>query len=658
MQVIFVPGARVTVTDPNHPQYGQDGSVTAVSGSAHTVAFDNGVTATLAATQLSYGAAPSGTPQPVVSSATTPPQPIAGPVQLNDSELIHLIDSRIIAIGGAGGGSGYFDSLEMKTAIQNNRFYVDADGNVTAVGMIDGFLDAAGVAGVLPMTRGAGGVPAMPASAPTSTGQVLQTSSVSPQILEWGDIAGVEPAGDYGWTGQHSWTQRLDAPVAGIQIGVSGTGWEELGGMLTGDVGGVDRLGISTTDLRQPSDGAYNFSSTGSVFGAADVGINRNAANTLKVTDGNLGLGDLLANDIDGETITATSFVGDGTGITNVTAVPDITLDYNWEGSHSWEQPLGIGSATGPKINYVDDSTISVTEDDGTPGLFRANRISLTDPAGSYPGQTGIVQSSNLLYLRSQGVDGVAVTSSGLITPGNWGPTLSNRNGKDSAGFYFRLENGGLYYDNVEDIIGITKEPAGGGTAQSALYVDNNADVFIENALHFGSTGPQFNYVDDSTISLTEDDGTTLADLTLGGVSIGHDTPLGNLHVRGSGNTDATNAVYVENSDANEIFRVDDSGEVYIDEGWGTLHVSELDSPSGGIVFDNNASFGQRVSIQNQAFYVDDTSGHMRMVNHFNGTVDPRLVISKYIGGPHRRWFIVAASRRGCAVYRFSNLRG
>jgi len=55
-----------------------------------------------------------------------------------------------------------------------------------------------------------------------------------------------------------------------------------------------------------------------------------------------------------------------------------------------------------------------------------------------------------------------------------------------------------------------------------------------------------------------------IARVTASGVGIGETTPTARLHVKGSGNSSATNAFFVENSTGNDLFRVVDNGLIYM----------------------------------------------------------------------------------------------
>lgn len=55
-------------------------------------------------------------------------------------------------------------------------------------------------------------------------------------------------------------------------------------------------------------------------------------------------------------------------------------------------------------------------------------------------------------------------------------------------------------------------------------------------------------------------------------VGIGESTPTARLHVKGSGNTSATNAFFVENSDGTQLFKINDNRDVYLGTSSNYIH--------------------------------------------------------------------------------------
>jgi len=161
-------------------------------------------------------------------------------------------------------------------------------------------------------------------------------------------------------------------------------------------------------------------------------------------------------------------------------------------------------------------------------------------------GKTAIGAQTPTAQLHIKGSGNDATTTSLLV---------QNSAGND----LFSIKDNGLF----------TFKDDGGGDALTIENGSNISQIRYNDNLWLGSSHgtyvPTLKIDRLNGLSVETNSGSLLNLLyTNGNLGIGETTPTARLHVKGSGNSSATNAFFVENSTGNDLFRVVDNGLIYM----------------------------------------------------------------------------------------------
>lgn len=275
------------------------------------------------------------------------------------------------------------------------------------------------------------------------------------------------------------------------------------------------------------------------VEGVSDINNNLTVDGNFTVT------GDLT---VQGTTITVDSAtaqtitLGDNDKMT-FGAGPDLQIYHT--GAYSYIQDVGTGNL----ILDTNGSSIALTYNDAEYlASFVANGAA-----------TLFYDNAAKLATTSTGVDVTGTITADALTVDNTGGASSvvTVSGNDQANVRITLDNNGTGGNEWELV---------GGN-----HGANNADLTIYDKTN---TAKRAVFSNNGNISFYEDTGTTAKffwDASAEALGINKTSSLGTakLEIKGAGNTNATNSIFVEDSGAAGVFAVRDNGEVFIKDSLG-----------------------------------------------------------------------------------------